>query len=376
MTTTMRRMPTSPRLLLRARPALALLLVAVLSAGCIGHLGSRAVPVDHFRYNQAIARSWEEQLLLNLVRLRYRDTPLFLEIGAVVSTFEVSGTVGASGGWGWGGGDRSSAGAIVGGSYTESPTVSYSPLQGEEFASRLLSPIPPLTLMLLSQSGWSISRLLSCCVQEINGLPNAVAAAGPTPDYVPDYADFQRLARVLRRLQIAGRLEASLEPESQTIQLRLRPARTPEEQAALDEMRSLLGLDPALDAYRLIAARRPSGPDEIAVMGRSLMASLYFVSQGVEAPAADEESGKVTVTRTPDGRRFEWSEVTGEILRIRSASAEPADAAVRVLHRGSWFYIADDDLTSKTTFSLLSFLFNLTAAGQGGQAPLLTYSLP
>ncbi len=371
----MRRMPLDRRLH-PARAALVLFLATVLSAGCVGRLGPRTVPMDHFRYNQAIARAWEEQLLLNLVRLRYRDTPLFLEVGAVVSTFELSGSVGASGGWSWGGGDRSSAGAIVGGTYTESPTVSYSPLQGEEFASRLLSPIPPLTLMLLSQSGWSISRLLSCCVQEINGLPNAVAAAGPTPDYVPDYADFQRLARALRQLQIAGRLEASLEPESQKIQLRVRPARTPEEQAALDEMRSLLGVDPALDAYRVVAARRPSGPDEIAVMGRSLMASLYFVSQSVEAPTADEEGGRVTVTRYPDGRPFDWSQVTSEILRVRSASEEPANAAVKVFHRGSWFYIADDDLTSKTTFSLLSFLFNLTAAGQGGQAPLLTYSLP
>ncbi len=358
-------------------PAFVLLtLLAALLAACAGRVGPRAVPVDNFRYNQAIARSWEEQLLLNLVRLRYRDTPLFLEIGTVVSTIEAGASASLSGGWSWGGGKRSNLGGALGGSYIESPTVTYSPLQGEEFASRLLSPIPPLTLMLLSQSGWSISRLLTCCVQEINGIPNAMAAAGPTPDYVPEYETFQRLARALRRLQIAGRLEGSLEPQTQGLQLRLRSAASPEEQAAMDEMRTLLDLDPALDAYRIVAARRPSGRDEIAVMGRSLMASMFFLSQAVEVPAADEESGKVTVTRFPDGGVFDWSQVTGELLRIRWAEEEPAVAAVKVLHRDTWFYIADDDLTSKTTFNLLSFLFNLTAAGQGGQAPLLTYSLP
>ena len=32
------------------------------------------------RYNQAIARSLDEQFLLNLVRLKYRDNPFFLEV--------------------------------------------------------------------------------------------------------------------------------------------------------------------------------------------------------------------------------------------------------------------------------------------------------
>jgi hypothetical protein len=351
-----------------------LLLTALLASGCAAHLGPRTVPVDHFSYNQAITRSWDEQLLLNLVRLRYRDTPLFLEVGAVVSSFELNGSLAASGGWSWPG-SGSSAGVAVGGSYTETPTVSYTPLQGETFATRLLSPVAPVTLMLLSQSGWSIERLLLCCVQEMNGVRNAMAAAGPTPDYVPEYATFHRLAHLFRQLQIAGRLEAWAEPDG-VIRLRMLRPDNEADTAAFDEVRRILALDPALDTFRITETRRPEAHDEIGILGRSMMAALFFLSQAVEVPGEDEAAGKVTVTQDADGTRFDWSKVTGRLLHVHSSPDEPQNAAVRIRHRDSWFYIADDDLNSKSTFNLVTFLFNLTAAGKGGVAPLLTYSLP
>ena len=43
-----------------------------------------------------------------------------------------------------------------------------------------------------------------------------------------------------------------------------------------------------------------------------------------------------------------------------------------VPYRGWWFYIADDDQTSKTTFSLLNLLFSLQSSSGEGKSPLLT----
>jgi hypothetical protein len=51
------------------------------------------VPPDRFDYNEALARSSKEQLLINLVRLRYDDVPVFLAVvpGSAGSGATVSG---------------------------------------------------------------------------------------------------------------------------------------------------------------------------------------------------------------------------------------------------------------------------------------------
>ena len=60
-------------------------------AGCATRVGPRTIPPARFNYNEMIARSLNEQLLLNLVRLRYRDTPLFVDVGGVVAQYTVTG---------------------------------------------------------------------------------------------------------------------------------------------------------------------------------------------------------------------------------------------------------------------------------------------
>ena len=49
-----------------------------------------------------------------------------------------------------------------------------------------------------------------------------------------------------------------------------------------------------------------------------------------------------------------------------------AGQTVAVQHRGSWFYIADDDQTSKATWGLLNILFAFQSASAQGKSPLLT----
>ena len=340
--------------------------------GCAGRLGPRVVPADRVNYNEAIIESWNEQMLLNLVRLRYRDNPLFLEANGVVTHYEVVGKAGASAdATARNPGGTAALGLAASLEYHEAPTIAYSPLNGEDFAQRILSPIPPSTILLLSESGWSLSRLFTCCVQQANGLRNAVGAAGPTPDYVPPFEDFQRLARALRQLQVDGLVDVEPDKDGQTrLLLRRGEGGIGEREAA--EVRSLLKLDPGRSAYRIRAGLTQSAPDEIAISGRSLLAVMFFLSQAVEVPASDERAGVVTVTQR-GGKRFDWSEVTGSLLRVRATPASPVDAAVRVRYRNAWFSIADADLTSKTTFTLLTYLFNLQAAGRERREMLLTY---
>jgi hypothetical protein len=45
----------------------------------------------------AISDSWKSQMLFNLVKLRYGDAPVFLDVASVINQYLVEGSVGYSG---------------------------------------------------------------------------------------------------------------------------------------------------------------------------------------------------------------------------------------------------------------------------------------
>ena len=360
----------------------ALAALPLLVTGCATAYGSRTVRPTSTDYTSAIAQAWNEQMLGNLVRLRYRDTPQFLQVSSVLTQFEYRGGAGAVAAVGLGGSDAAIALGGVDGDigagranfeYSERPTITWLPLQGREFAERLLSPIAPATILLLAQSGWSVERLLLCCVAQVNALRNAASAAGPTPDYEPEFAAFQRVAELMRKLQTAGAIDVSLrevDGKEQMI-LSVHPP-NPETEAYFDEMRRRLGVREDATEFTLTTMRAERSPQEIMIIGRTLIGVLFFLSQAVEAPPEHVEAGLVTVTRRADGTPFEWSELTGRLFRVQSSMTDPgARAFVKVRLRGHWFFLEDRDLNSKTTFSLVRYLFSLQATA-GGAAPLLT----
>ncbi|HJU64732.1 MAG TPA: hypothetical protein VJ596_03605, partial [Gemmatimonadaceae bacterium] len=69
----------------------ALLLLLVSTSGCITRsIGPRTIPRTKLDYNEAISRSWDVQLLLNIVRLRYRDNPLFTDVNSVTASYSLN----------------------------------------------------------------------------------------------------------------------------------------------------------------------------------------------------------------------------------------------------------------------------------------------
>lgn len=346
-----------------------LLLCAVLCAGCTSSYGPKTIPSARFDYNQAISQSWDQQLLLNLVRLRYRDNPLFVDVTSVTAGYslERSGLVGGS----VGSDEGAQGSAALGLKIVENPVISYNYLSGEQFNQRLLSPLTPGTFEALAQSGWSVERLLLCCVNGLNGVENAVAAAGPTPDYVPGFESFQHVAALFRKLQIER--SVLMEREGDTTYLVIDPA-------AGDtgvELRSMLKLDPALERYAVIQARRSQSSAQIAVQGRSLLSVMFFLSQAVDVPEADRKAGKVTTTHDAEGKEFDWSRVVGSVLHVKCGESAPGagQASVSVDYRGHWFWIEDNDLNSKTTFALLRLLLFLKSGENRAEGPAVTIPL-
>ena len=75
---------------LRRHLRLMLPLTVALVAGCQS-LGPGSLPRDRLDYGGAIADSWREQTLLNIVKLRYFDAPVFLEVSSVISSYTLQG---------------------------------------------------------------------------------------------------------------------------------------------------------------------------------------------------------------------------------------------------------------------------------------------
>ncbi len=179
-------------------------LLSLLALTACTSIGPGRIPADRFDYNEAISRSSDEQMLANIVRFRYLSFPVFLTVSSVITTYTYDGSVGVQGSAGLSG---ITAVDTVGGSanlrYTERPTISYSPLSGQEFTRRLLTPIPVRAIFALGQAGWAVDLLMLTGIHPINNVENMSFAFVPPPGEIgkPEEQkrkDFNRLRKLQR----------------------------------------------------------------------------------------------------------------------------------------------------------------------------------
>jgi hypothetical protein len=364
---------------MRARKFAILTLLCLPLLGACSYAGPKSLRASRPLYNQALAQTSDQELLLNLVRLRYRDTPYFTSVERIASSVDMNMSIGAVGNLSI----TSSAapsntigrvlnlgpGAIA---LNEKPTIFYVPLEGEKFVRQMLMPINADLLLLLIRSGWSIDRVLRIGVLEMNGLKNAPTASGPAPSFAPEFREFGEAVRALRVLQRENRLDIGWADDKESIELRFTRGAATSDEAM--RFKRLAGL--ALDgtAIRLRVASQTSDSTTLALTTRPVMASLHYLATGIDVPAADIVAGKVRQTVGGDGSPFDWQEMLDGLFRVRVSADEPEDASVKVAYRGAWFYIPDNDLEGKSTFVLLSQIIALHSAPSSSISPL-TYSI-
>ena len=355
-----------------SKTLLMICLMAILPLSLIScvNLGPTTLKSERSNYNLAVQRTNDEQLMLNLVRLKYRDTPFFMEVSSVASQFSLSTSANASASLKEGVKGLFGLGGSLG--MTEKPTVTYSPLQGDQFIQRVLSPLPLQTIVLLFHSGWSIERIFRLSFQRMNHLKNAPGASGPTPSIAPDYMEFISAVKHLRALQVRDSISISYHEEKGAPQLILHINEEDKNREEAKQFALAVNIEPGKTRYVLAFSPALKKTDQIQVVTRSLLGIMFYLSQAVEVPMEDVLQGKVTQTKTPDGNIFDWKEVTGDLLRISSLSGNRQAESKSIYYRGTWFYIDDSDLSSKSTFSLLAQIFSLQAGKIQNNAPLLT----
>lgn len=347
------------RRFVRGIPVLA---TALALAGC-NAFGPRAVQGTRVAYNEVLQRTQAEQLLLNVVRLRYVDVPMFLEVSSVNTQFEFRTSADASVGGEFGDSlsEYSGSGGL-GFTVVEKPTVSYVPLQGDDFVKQIMAPVDLDTIILMTRGGWSTNRMLRVCAQSLCGLPNAPEASGPAPDYEPVFSDFQEAVKLMRELQRA-RVGGVKRADDGSYLLHM-----DDSDPRSGRLREMLGLHDGVDFPIRIGARRE--PNVLTVETRSLLGAMFYLSQGIDVPAPHAEQGLVAMTPG-----MMWDNVTDELFHVRTSQSRPANATVAVRYRDWWYYIDDSDVNSKGTFAMLSFLFAIQSGGRDSRGPALTIGL-
>ena len=146
------------------RQRLAAVVLNLLLVAC-SSIGPATVPHDRIDYGSSIGDPWKEQTLLNIVKLRYADMPIFLEVTQVIAGYQLQSTVTGSltlGNFTASLIDRLTAtgGATAGSTCTDRPTVVYQPLTVVDFLKRLMTPIPPSSVLFMLQSGYAADRIM------------------------------------------------------------------------------------------------------------------------------------------------------------------------------------------------------------------------
>jgi hypothetical protein len=346
------------------------LVCLLLLSGCAS-IGPRSVSTDSFDYTRELADSWKQRMLINMVRLRYGDTPIFLDVASVINQYSLETRGQASVEWqtplienantlGFGGSAT----------FTDRPTITYIPLSGEKFARSLMRPLPPSAVLGMIEAGYPVDVVLRVCVDSINGVRNRFD--GPLRNQAAS-PEFYELLERLRRIQSAGsismRVQRSADKETTVFALKDDAA------AALSEdsifVRKALGLNPAEEEFRVVYASKAKDSNELAILTRSILQIMNNLASNIEVPDAHVADSRVKKTS---------SEITAAgttlapLIRIQSSATRPDNAFVAVPYESHWFWIDNRDLQSKGIFSFMMFLFSLTETGGKEGAPVVTIS--
>jgi hypothetical protein len=353
--------------------------VALGVVGC-GSLGPGRVPGDNFNYNEAVAQSTREQMLLNLLRLRYLEQPQFLKVSSVLTQYTIQGDVGVAGTRGF----TSAPNTITGGAnlgYAERPTVTYLPISGQEFAKRLMSAVPTELLFSVAQAGWPTDLLMEVGLQRIGNIENMSFGAVPAPGDIDRANQFRKDLEKLKRFQHLIRTLAELSEEkafevyrgrgeeSGTLYFAFDENATSEIRDRVQELKRELGLDPNRNVFRITGRYTRRQTDEITIQPRSLMAMMSFISRGTEIPEIHQQEGRVIPIGTVTSAGVAPPPIP---FRIHSQKEEPARAYTAVRFQDHWFYIDHADVKSKRIFMLIMILFSLQAPEVEASAPTLT----
>jgi hypothetical protein len=355
---------------IRTQATLAVALVGAMASTSCKHLGPTTVAVDRFDYSAAIADSWKQQTLLNVVKLRYMDLPVFMDVASIVSGYSMQTGVNINGTLS---SDKAVQGnfASLGGHaiYTDRPTITYVPMTGDKFMRGLITPIDPKNIFFLLQSGYAADFILGMAVESLNGVRNRSTAGGTIREADPD---FIRALDLMRQVQAAGAVGMRVEEDKAkgaTGVVFFRRGDIPAEIAEMSaEIRRLLKMSADQEKFVLTYSPARGESGELAVNSRSMLQIMQALASHVDVPDAHVKDRSAW----PPIERTATEENSQHNVRIYSGKDKPANAFATVRYRDHWFWVENGDFRTKRALTVIMFFFTLADTGNTEKMPLIT----
>ena len=331
-------------------------------------VGPATVNSGRLAYNESIVETNNQQLLLLVLRNRYGERGNLLALNSVTANVSVTTKVSTQLGFGDSGdylGNLVPFGAGV--VYEENPTIFYSPVGGEKYANRLMSPLSLRELMLFASNLTDPARVYFTFVSRINDIHN------PGFLYDSQLVDprFSRLIELFSKLDKAQRLHWTNNSQNSDRYSIVIDHYWPDYSADVAEIYKLLDLSAPETFSSRIEIPVSLGPDNpveggVSISTRSIYRLLDILSAAIDVPEQDQVNRKA-LSYPPPG-------LVGQKLRVRRASVAPETASTAVQYRDAWYYIDDTNQNTKLFFRLVTTLMSVSIADSTSSvaAPLLT----
>lgn len=321
-------------------------------SGCAS-MGPGTLRHDRFDYNDALSDSWKEQILLNIVKLRYGDTPMFVDVAQIISGYSITGSLSAN--YTTPFARLPVSNFILGANttYSDKPTIIYKPQTSAPFIKNLMTPITPASLLALIQSGYSAEFIFQFAIDGINGLENLRGLGAERHSAKPD---FLQALTSLQNVLSAHAAEISIKKKPGDDEAKIIFAKGPlssEIQNDVTTLRHLLKLDPSAYEFSVSSGISQDNPRDIAIIPRSVFHILQYFATFIDVPKVDLDEKRASPAV------FNADFANSQRLHIRSSASEPTDAFIKVNYNDHWFYVENKSLASKRTFTLMMLFFTL-----------------
>ena len=332
-------------------------------------LGPQSIANGRAAYNEVINHTEDQQMLMAIVRNRYGETMSMLAVTNVTANIRF--TASAEAQFGIGPRPNYETNLIplsTGLAYEEAPTITYSPIEGEEQFDRLMSPVPISILVIFARSIKTSRLPFLMVIRSINDLRNPDFVWSPLSEPDPR---FLRLVDLMIGLNETGHLYWARDPDKEDqFDIVIRD-HAPRRTAEVRELLTLLGQSQKMfnDAPIVLpihhAMEKPASGG-VAVTTCSIFELIEILSAAIDVPEAHSDSGLANPYPPPG--------LAGKAVRILRSGGPPANASVAVKYRQSWFYIEETDQATKLMFRILRALWKdrIEATTQRPTAPVLT----
>lgn len=336
----------------------------LLTSGCYS-IGSYKLGKDQDQYAGSMIEASKRQTLSNLVRLRYADTPGFLDTTQLISGYQLqrNAFLGVAS-------DtfpiRPNGGLAA--QLQESPTFTFQPVTGDAYAHSLLRPLPPASLLPLAMGGLPIDVLLRLSVQSINLISNNRPFSRNSGDLdatVDSHSiDFFSLAHDLRLLQAAGLLNIQLQQdpdksgkdsENNRVFLSISSTTDPNLALIVDKTKKQLNFSSKYERMEVVYGLGEPHPGQIRMLTRSMLSILGQIAYQIQIPDDEVSSGNTRKSIDIPGNITQKP-----LIDVHASHKEPDNAFVSILYDHYYYWIDRGDFESKLAFTITQMLLELS----------------